>query len=152
MEGSVMDNKVNFISRTRKYIDEDGNEGVQTEIYKKVYNGKFFWRVWLEDLLHALDIISNSKQLDVVFYVLSNTNAESNLYISTMQKTAKETGVSYKTVATIFKKMQNVDMIVKQQNGVYKVKPTLLIKGDNFKKHRLIVEYEKIKSEKDEGE
>lgn len=140
-------NNTAYISRTKRYIDEDGNEGTQTDVYKKVYGGKHFWRVWLSDLLYTLGLINNSKQLDVVFYVLDNTDQSNNLYIGTLQKTADKTGISYKTVATIFKKMQEVDMITKKQNGVYFVKPTLLMKGDENKKHRLLIEYETVKNE-----
>ena len=145
----IYDEKSNiaYLSKTRRYIDEDGNEGTETEIYKKVYGSKHFWKVWLGDLLNTLGLINNSKQLDVVFYVLENTQQSNNLYIGTIRKTAEETGISYRTVATIFKKMQDVDMIKKQQSGVYKVKPTLLMKGDDTKKQRLIIEYKKIKNE-----
>ena len=139
-----------YISRTKRYIDEDGNEGTQTEVYKKTYGGKHFWRVWLGDLLYTLGLINNSKQLDVVFYVLDNTDPANNLYIGTIRKTVEETGISLGTVSTIFKKMQEVDMIVKQGNGVYKVKPNLLMKGDDNKKQRLVIEYEKIKREEEQ--
>jgi hypothetical protein len=139
-----------YISRTKRYIDEDGNEGTQTEVYKKTYGGKHFWRVWLGDLLYTLGLINNSKQLDVVFFVLDNTDPSNNLYIGTIRKTVEMTGISYGTVSTIFKKMQEVDMIVKQSNGVYKVKPNLLMKGDDNKKQRLVIEYEKIKREEEQ--
>jgi AraC-like DNA-binding protein len=140
-------NNTAYISRTKRYIDEDGNEGTQTDVYKKVYGTKHFWKVWLSDLLYTLELINNSKQLDVVFYVLDNTDQTNNLYIGTLQKTADKTGISYKTVATIFKKMQDVDMITKKQNGVYFVKPSLIMKGDENKKHRLLIEYETVKKE-----
>lgn len=141
------ENNIAYISRTKRYIDEDGNEGTQTEVYKKTYGGKHFWRVWLGDLLYTLGLINNSKQLDVVFYVLDNTDPSNNLYIGTIRDTVKRTGISLGTVSAIFKKMQEVDMIVKQQNGLYKVKPNLLMKGDDNKKQRLVIEYEKIKRE-----
>ena len=140
-------NNTAYISRTKRYIDEDGNEGTQTDVYKKVYGTKHFWKVWLSDLLYTLELINNSKQLDVVFYVLDNTDQTNNLYIGTLQKTADKTGISYETVATIFKKMQDVDMITKKQNGVYFVKPSLIMKGDENKKHRLLIEYETVKKE-----
>lgn len=143
-------NNIAYISRTKRYIDEDGNEGTQTEIYKKTYGGKHFWRVWLSDLLYTLGLINNSKQLDVVFYVLDNTDPTSNLYIGTIRKTVEKTGISLGTVSAIFKKMQDVDMIVKQSNGVYKVKPNLLMKGDDSKKKRLLIEYETIKREENQ--
>ena len=82
-----------------------------------------------------------------MFYVLDNTDPANNLYIGTIRKTVEMTGISYGTVATIFKKMQEVDMIAKQSNGVYKVKPNLLMKGDDTKKQRLVIEYEKIREE-----
>lgn len=145
-------NNIAYISRTKRYIDEDGNEGTQTDIYKKVYAGKHFWRVWLGDLLYTLGLINNSKQLDVVFYVLDKTDKANNLYIGTLQKTAEKTEISYKTVATIFKKMQDVDMITKKQNGVYFVKPSLLMKGDDDKRHRLLIEYETVKKENETKE
>ena len=140
-----------FLYRTKKFIDEDGNEGIQTDVFKKVYGSKHFWRVWLGDLLQTLGLINNSRQLDVVFYVLENTRSTDNLYIGTLQTTAEKTGISYKTVATIFKKMQDVDMIIKQQQGVYKVKPNLLIQGDDKKKQRIMIEYEQIKQEQKQG-
>lgn len=139
-----------YISKTRCYIDEDGNEGFETEIYKKVYAGAHFWKVWLSDLLQALNLINNNKQLDVVFYVLENTDPANNLYINTLQKTAEKTGISYKTVAVIFKKMVDANMIIKKQNGVYFVRPELLMKGDENKKQRLVIEYEQIKHERSE--
>lgn len=141
------DRNIAYISRTKRYIDEDGNEGIQTEVYKKTYGGRHFWRVWLGDLLHTLGLINNSKQLDIVFYVLENTDPANNVYLGTLRQTVERTGISYGTVAAIFKKMQEVDMIIRQSNGVYKVKPSLLMKGDNSKKQRLVVEYETIKQE-----
>ncbi len=146
MREYIENNKTAYISRTRKYIDEDGNEGTETEVYKKVYGHSHFWKVWLGDLLNTLGLINNNKQLDVVFYVLENTDPSTNLYIGTLRSTAEKTNISYKTVATIFKKMQEVDMIKMQQNGVYKVKPSLLMKGNDTKKQRLIIEYENIKT------
>ena len=140
MREYIENNKTAYISRTRKYIDEDGNEGTETEVYKKVYGHSHFWKVWLGDLLNTLGLINNNKQLDVVFYVLENTDPSTNLYIGTLRSTAEKTNISYKTVATIFKKMQEVDMIKMQQNGVYKVKPSLLMKGNDTKKKKMINE------------
>lgn len=139
---------VKYISKETTYKSEDGQSTIrETSVYKKVYGARHFWRVWLGDLLYALGLINNSKQMDVVFHVMENTDTSSNLFIGTLQKVAEQTGISYKTVATIFKKMQDVDLITKQQNGLYKVNPSLLIKGDDHKKSRLVVEYEKLKQE-----
>ena len=136
-----------YIYRTRQYKDEDGNDGTETEVYKRVYGNQLFWRVWLSDLLTSLGLISNSKQLDVVFYVLGHTNPSNNIYMGTIRSTAEATGVSAKTTSVIFKKMQEANIIKKKQNGAYFVKPSLLMKGDDIKRQRLIVEYEKVNKE-----
>ena len=145
-------NNTAYISRSVEYITEDGTTGTETEIFKKVYGGKQFWRVWLSDLLTALGLVSNSRQLDVVFYVFENAKPSENLYIGTIRATAKAVGVSNDTVAKTFRKLQEADIITKKQSGVYMIKPTLMIKGDNRKQHRLIIQYEDMKQQQREEE
>lgn len=143
-------NSTAYITRSREYIMEDGERGHDVEVFKKVYGGKHFWRVWLSDLLTALGLVSNSRQLDVVFYVFENANPSENLYIGTIRATAEAVGVSNDTVAKTFRKLQEADIITKKQMGVYMIKPTLMIKGDDRKQHRLIIQYEDMKEAKQE--
>lgn len=144
-------NKIKFITKETKYKDETGEHTIQeTEIYKKIYGSQHFWKIFLSDFLNALGLINNSKQLDVLFHVLSNTNQSTNIFIGTYNKITEEVGVSYQTVALIFKKMQENDLIVKVQNGVYKVNPSIMVKGDNSKRQKLIIEYQACKEEKAE--
>lgn len=138
-------NSTAYISRSTEYIKEDGTRGTETEVFKKVYGSKHFWRVWLSDLLTALGLVNNSRQLDVVFYIFENANPSENLYIGTIRATAEAVGVSVKTVATTFKKLKEADIITQKQSGVYMIKPTLMIKGDDRKQHRLIIQYENMK-------
>lgn len=141
------DAKIKYISKSTKYIDENGeHEMTETEVYKKYYGGPHFYRVWLSDLLYHLNLISNSRQMDVLFYILDNVNSD-NLFIGTNRAIAEATKASTKTVNTIIKKMIEADLITMKQRGVYMVKPTLLMKGDNVRKHRLTIEYENIKRE-----
>ena len=67
-----------------------------------------------------------------------------NQFIDTYRDIADKTGISYKTIATIFKKMLDNDLLTSKQRGVYMVNPTLIMKGDNIKKRKFIVEYEII--------
>lgn len=147
MKGTVKagDTEIAYISRTTSYVTEDGERGTETAVFKRVYGGRHFWRVWLGDLLNALGLISNSKQLDVVFHVFENTDPSTNLYIGTIRSTAERIGVSKDTVSRTFRKLQDADIIAQKQGGVYMVKPTLMVKGDDCKKHKLIVEYEQVK-------
>lgn len=144
-------NKTKFITKETKYNDESGEHTItETEIYKKIYGSQHFWKIFLSDFLNTLGLINNSKQLDVLFYVLENTEESTNTYIGTYQKITQEMNVSYQTVALIFKKMLEKDLITKIQNGVYKVNPTLMIKGSDSKRQKLIIEYENIKNNNQE--
>lgn len=139
------DAKIKYISKSTKYIDETGEHTMtETEVYKKYYGGPHFYRVWLSDLLYHLNLISNSRQMDVLFYILDNVNSD-NLFIGTNRAIAEATKASTKTVNVIIKKMIDADLMSMKQRGVYMVKPTLLMKGDNIRKHRLTIEYENIK-------
>lgn len=135
---------VKYSTKVTKYSDEHGDtEVIETEIYKKYYGGPHFYRVWLSDLLYHLNLISNSRQMDVLFYVLDNVNSD-NIFIGTNRDIAEKTKASTKTVNAILKKMVENDLMTIVQRGVYMVKPTLLVKGDNIKKRRLTIEYEEL--------
>jgi len=139
------DANIKYISKSTRYVDETGeHEMTETEVYKKYYCGAHFYRVWLSDLLYHLNLISNSRQLDVLFYIHDNVNGD-NLFIGTHRAISEATKASTKTVNLIIKKMIEADLITVKQRGVYMVKPTLLMKGDNGRKHRLTIEYENIK-------
>lgn len=139
------DANIKYISKSTKYVDETGeHEMTETEVYKKYYGGAHFYRVWLSDLLYHLNLISNSRQLDVLFYMLDNVNGD-NLFIGTHRAISEATKASTKTVNLIIKKMIEADLITVKQRGVYMVKPTLLMKGDNVRKHKLTIQYENIK-------
>lgn len=137
---------IKYITKSTKYVDENGeHEMTETEVYKKYYGGPHFYRVWLSDLLYHLNLISNSRQLDILFYILDNVNSD-NLFIGTNRAIAEKTKASTQTVNRILKKMIEADLITLKQRGVYMVKPTLLMKGDNIRKHKLTIEYENIKN------
>lgn len=136
--------QVKLISRTKEYTTEDGQKGTETEIYKKVYGGKHFYRVWLTDLLMALGMISNSKQMDVVFHVLENVNPSTNMFIGTVRAISDKTKISTKTVNLAINKMLGANIMRKVQNGVYLVNGAFIIQGGEGKKHKIIQEYEAL--------
>lgn len=141
---------IKFISKSTKYVDENGEQTmIETEVYKKYYGGSHFYRVWLSDLLYHLNLINNSRQMDVLFYILDNVNSD-NIFIGTNRAIAEAVKASTQTVNRIIKKMIEADLITMKHIGVYMIKPTLLVKGDNIRKHKLVIEYEKIKSENNE--
>lgn len=135
------------LTRTREYTDEDGNVGYETEMYKKVYSHGGWAKVWLTDLLFALGMISNSKQMDVVFYILENVKLSENLFIGTIREIAEKTNISTKTVNLTIKKMIEANIITKRMNGVYYVNPAFILKGSDGKQRKLTIVYNEAKGE-----
>lgn len=135
------------LTRTREYTDEDGNVGYETEMYKKVYSHGGWAKVWLTDLLFALGMVSNSKQMDVVFYILENVKLSENLFIGTIREIAEKVGVNKNTVNTAIKKMIEANIITKRMNGVYYVNPAFILKGSDGKQRKLTIVYNEAKGD-----
>ena len=153
-DNTFTQNSVIYKTTTITGTDEQGNEVEiqQSDVYKKV-PGKHFWKVYLYDFLHTLGLISNSKQMDVLFYILENTGATDNRFIGTLEKIAEDTNISFATVQRAMKGFMKAGAIKKEIQSVYMVNPNLLIKGDGYKSQILTIHYDKIEdSPKDEKE
>lgn len=141
------------LTRTKEYRDEQGNLCYETEMYKKCYShGKNWAKVWLMDLLMALGMISNSKQMDVVFYVLENVKLSENLFIGTIRGISEKTGISTKTVNIAINKMLEAHIITKIQAGVYMVNPAFILQGSEGKQRKLTISYAEATAEDNEEE
>lgn len=115
--------------------------GEVSDIYiQKDVSSQNFWKIWLSDILTVLGIISNSKQLDVVLYVMGHIKQSDNTFVGSYDKIAKEIGVSKRTVITTMKKLLEVDFIRRVQNGYYQVNPKYILKG-NENKRRMVIDY-----------
>lgn len=128
-------------TKKKTLIDQETGEIIEVnQVTKRAYGQKNFWKVYLLDFLQVLGIIDN-KQLDVLIYVLENTNSSTNTFIGTYKKIAKAINVSEPTIATIFKKLQEQEFLKKVQNGVYQVSPLIMMKGSEHKKQLLLNYY-----------
>lgn len=128
--------------KKRNLIDQDTGELVTVDqITKRIYGTKNFWKCYLMDFLAVLGII-DSKQLDIFVYICENTSESNNLFIGTYKKIAADVGASSRTIATIMKKLQEVNFIKKVQSGVWFVNPDILMKGNDHKRQILLNYYE----------
>lgn len=128
-------------TKKKTLIDQETGEIIEVnQITKRAYGQKNFWKVYLLDFLQVLNLI-DSKQLDVLIYVLENTNSSNNTFIGTYKKIAKEVNTTEKTIAIIFKKLQEQEFLKKVQNGVYQVSPLIMMKGSEHKKQLLLNYY-----------
>lgn len=128
-------------SQIRTFTDNDTGEVFEAEqIIKRFYGQKQFWKVYLSDFLDILGILQ-SKQVDILVYILENTDSSNNTFLGTYKKIAKATGTSEPTIATVMKKLQENKFIKKIQNGAWQVSPRIMMKGSEFKKSLLINYY-----------
>lgn len=146
---SKYDKSMEYISKTqtligekrKTLIDKDTGETIEVnQITKRVYGQKQFWKVYLLDFLQILGVLEN-KQLDVLIYILENTDQANNTFIGTYKKIAENAKVSEPTIAKIMKKLQENNFITKIQNGVWQVSPLIMMKGNDYKQQILLNYY-----------
>lgn len=129
-------------TQRKRLVDQDTGELIEVDqITKRIYGQKQFWKVYLMDFLQILGIL-DSKQVDVLIFVLEHTDASTNTYIGTYRKTAEGCGCSLDTTTRVMKKLQEHGFIKKIQNGVYQVNPCIMMKGTDHKKQLLLNYYE----------
>lgn len=138
----IQDTQTLVGERRRELMDTETGEVIQVDqITKRVYGTKAFWKVYLQDFLAVLGIV-DSRQLDVFIYVAEHTNPSDNIFIGTYDKIGADTGVSRQTISRIMKKLQEQNFIAKVQQGVWRVNPCVLMKGNDHKRQILLSYYD----------
>lgn len=126
-------NKLSVVS----VVDESTGE---VKDYRRVYSGKQFWKLHMKDFLKVLRAFE-SKQLNVLIYILENTKSSTNTFTGTFRSISKACKVSLSTVTQVMDLLQKSGFIVKLQNGNYIVSPNVLMKGDERKRGMLLQSY-----------
>lgn len=136
-----LNSQTSIAVRQKKILDiESGEVEEWTEINKKTYGDENFWKFYLMDFLAVLGLF-DSKQVDIFIYIVQNTNPTNNLFIGTYKKIAEGAHVSSPTtISSIMKKLQEHDFIKKVQNGVWRINPCIMMKG-NWQRKRLLISY-----------
>lgn len=137
-----------LVGQTRKKLqDLDTGEVIEVDqITKRALGQKQFWKVYLMDFLAILGII-DSKQLDVLIFILENTTSANNIFLGTYRVIAEKTGISLDTVRRTMVKLQQKGFITKIQNGAYQVSPNIMMKGNEHKKQLLLNYYDESRGE-----
>ena len=86
--------------------------------------------------------VLESKQLDVLIYILENTEQANNTFIGSQRDIAKNVNVSLDTVSRIMKKLQDKKFIVQIKRSVYQISPLIMMKGNEHKKQLLLNYYQ----------
>jgi len=130
------------MTKIEKGVSVNINTGEVCDVYiEKEVSSQHFWKVWLSDILTVLGIISNSKQLDVVLYIMQNIKESDNTFVGSYDKIAEGAGTSKRTVITTMKKLLDTGFLKRVQNGLYSVNAKYIVKG-NENKRRMIIDYQ----------
>lgn len=133
--------------KERVLIDKETGEEIKVnQITKRMYGTKQFWKVYLMDFLQVLGVL-DSKQVDILVYILENTQQATNTFIGTYKKIQKEVNVSSPTVAKVMTTLQEKKFITKVQNGVWQISPTIMMKGNDNKQQMLLSYYNDFNDE-----
>lgn len=125
-------------TRRKELIDKETGEIIEVDqITKKVYGQKNFWKLYLGDFLPVLGIVE-SKQVDILIYILENTQPSTNMFVGTYKTIQKNTHTSETTIAKVMKKLQKQQFLKKIQNGLWQVSPNIMMKGNENKKQLLL--------------
>lgn len=125
-------------TKRKELIDKETGEIIEVDqITKKVYGQKNFWKLYLGDFLPVLGIVE-SKQVDILIYILENTQPSTNMFVGTYKTIQKNTHTSETTIAKVMKKLQKQQFLKKIQNGLWQVSPNIMMKGNENKKQLLL--------------
>ena len=123
-------------------VDSNTGEIVPVlKVNKKFYGNTGFDKCFVKEMLAAYDVIQN-KQVAVVTHIYNNMSRADNMFVGTYKKIAQAVGVSEPTIASIMKKLQEINIIRKVQNGVWQINPQVVVRGSETKRKALIMMYE----------
>ena len=139
--------KKQTIITNKKYVNEATGEVEDfVVIQKNVYQDFNFHKIWLQDLMNILDTFG-SKKIKVLSHLLSKMRNEDNTISTTYRQIAKDTGISYQTVAVTIKELLNSNVLKRLNVATYQFNPDIIVKGNSKKRHKLLIEYNTIEAE-----
>ena len=90
--------------------------------------------------LQVLGIL-DSKQVDILVYILENTEPANNTFVGTYARIQKETGISQMTISRVLKKLQDANFLKKNTKRSLASVEQIMMKGSEHKKQLLINYY-----------
>jgi DNA-binding Lrp family transcriptional regulator len=130
---------------TTEYINTSTGEIEEMQIIRLEDKDFNFEKIWLAQILSAIDEISNQK-MRLLTHLLKIRERSNNAVIRTIREITKETGISHATVANTLKVLEQHG-IIKRKVGVIFISPDVIFKGGYNNRMRIMFEYQKIGKE-----
>ena len=142
------DNQMIVEYEDTEMVDNETGEIVPVlKVKKKFYGNTGFDKCFVREMLAAYDVIQN-KQVAVVTYIYNNMNRSDNMFVGTYKKISQAVGVSEPTIASIMKKLQEIRILRRVQNGVWQINPQVIVRGSESKRKALITMFENCSEER----
>lgn len=125
---------------TEEYINSRTGEVREFEVISVRDRDFNFEKIWLFKLLELLELTGGAK-VKVIAWMLENRSAD-NLVIATQEKISEECNSSQKTVSRVISEMVEVGLLLKLQNGVYQLDPSLIWKGSHHSRMDVLLSFE----------
>ncbi len=130
----ISNNQTLIGTKSKTLIDQETGEVIKiNQITKRVLGQKHFWKLYLAEFLQILGVL-DSKQVDVIIYILDNTEPANNTFLGGQRDIAKDVGVTIQTVSRVMVKLQNKGFVNKIKNSVYQISPEIMMEGADHKK------------------
>lgn len=138
LQMSTTRKKVKVIG-TETYIKQSTGEIEEMQVMKIEERDANFRKLWLEHILHTMDLIGNQKT-KLAFWLLDNLDRENKITM-TYRQIADKSGMSYQTVYRTMNALIESDFLVKINGGAYRVNPDVLFKGGKNDRLNVLLQY-----------
>jgi DNA-binding transcriptional ArsR family regulator len=135
---------------TAQYLNPETHEIETMQVMDFTIDGDFNYdKIWLAHLLDTLELLGN-KKIKVICWLLEKRDKVSNLVIASQRAIAEEMGVSLPTVTSTLRELQKANIIVKVQDGVYRLSPDVIFKGKHETRMNVLYRYQTESNENKE--
>lgn len=130
---------------TTTYIKQDTGELEEMQVMSIEDRDANFHKIWLEHIIHSLDIIGNQK-IRFAFWLLDNMNSDNQITM-TQRQMSERSNMSLDTVHKTIRALLESEFLVRENGGCYRVNPDVIFKGGKTNRMNVLLQYNKAKEE-----
>ena len=127
---------------TQEYLNTTTGELEEMQIIRLEDKDFDFEKIWLGQILSAIDEISNQK-MRLLTHLLRIREKSNNAIIRTVRELEQETGVSKDTISRTLVVLEK-NKIIRRKTGVIFINPDVVFKGSYNNRMRILFEYQKV--------
>ncbi len=131
--------KVKFIG-TEQYVNTQTGEIQEMHVISIEQRDFNFHKIWISHILEVLDLVGNSKS-KFIFWLFDHLNSDNQIIMNITQMVEKSQ-FSRSTIQRTIKILVENDVLIKVNQGAYRVNPSVIFKGTIDKRMNVLLQYE----------